>query len=1030
MKTVRDACVVQDNALSIKLWEQVEQLDELITAQGDGSVFFEKTFITQGMKDLIVEGLARLSGNSSQAIFHLKQAMGGGKTHLLVGFGLLAKHPKLRAKHCAGMVGAESFTTADIAAFNGRNNPDNFFWGEIANQLGKGDQFKSFWTSGPKAPDEKDWLKLFDGDRPILILLDELPPYFQYYDTQKVGNGTVADIATRAFANLLSAAGKKKNVCVVVSDLAAAYDTGSKLIYRALADARSEVGRQERPITPVDLAANEIYDILRKRLFKSLPQKAEIEDIADAFGRRLEEAAKSKTVQRGAEAIADEIVATYPFHPRLKNVIALFKENEQFKQTRGLIELVSRLLKSVWERQANDVFLIGPQHFDLSIADVRDKLTEISGMRDVIAKDLWDGQQASHAQIIDLQSGKEAATQLGSLLLTASLSTAVNSVKGLTREEMVECLISPLREPSEFLTAFEELEKIAWYMHHTTEGRFYFDRQENLTKLLQSLAQEAPVNQVDDLIRHRLRDMFKASRKSCYEDVLPLPKLSDATDRIRKGRILLVVSPDSKIPPDEVQKFFEGIAQKNNLCVLTGDKTAMGSVEKAARQLFAAQKADGRIPKGHAQREDLERKQQTYEQDFNSTILNLFDKVLFPIQRPGMPIMLAAKPLDMTRDSTKAFNGEEQIEKTLSSDPLKLYTDVEKDFDAIVDKAQDLLWPENQDDARWSDVTDRYSEQAGMPWLQPKGLDILRAIACNRGLWEDLENGYITKKPKKKLTSAQVIADTQPDDTGRVRLRVNPINGGPAPRIQYAEDGPVSDKCKHLTDNHLSTHALRVSFLVCDVSGQYETGEPVVWTNRLVLRSEMVEKNGARFVELLVAPRGEIHYTLDGSEPREGILYSEPIAITDDEVLLRAFACADNIEQKEDFRFPTKGKKGKHDFHIDDVKPAKLVSRSGRKLDSKSRTFEGLKKAADCSATFEGVNITVGQGNQMIAINVGEINVDADFIKTLLIKVLEKFNSDTPVTMTFRKSAFASGYDLKDFATKLSIDLGPMDVEQ
>ena len=84
-----------------------------------------------------------------------------------------------------------------------------------------------------------------------------------------------------------------------------------------------------------------------------------------AYGRKLEEAAKSKTANRGAEAIADEIAATYPFHPRLKNVIALFKENEQFKQTRGLIELVSRLLRSVWERQANDVFLIGPQHFDL-----------------------------------------------------------------------------------------------------------------------------------------------------------------------------------------------------------------------------------------------------------------------------------------------------------------------------------------------------------------------------------------------------------------------------------------------------------------------------------------------------------------------------------------------------------------------------------------------------------------------------------------------------------------------------------------
>ena len=400
------------------------------------------------------------------------------------------------------------------------------------------------------------------------------------------------------------------------------------------------------------------------------------------YGRKLEEAAKSKTANRGAEAIADEIAATYPFHPRLKNVIALFKENEQFKQTRGLIELVSRLLRSVWDRQANDVFLIGPQHFDLAIPEVRDKLTEISGMRDVIAKDLWDAQQSAHAQVIDLQTGKEAATQVGALLLTASLSTAVNAVKGLTREEMVECLVSPLREPSDFLAAFEELEKVAWYLHHTPEGRYYFDRQENLTKLLQSLAHDAPENQVDDLIRHRLREMFKPTRKTGYDDVLPLPKLEDVADRVRKGRVLLIVSPDSKIPPEEVQKFFDGLSQKNNLCVLTGDKTAMGSVEKAARQLFAAQKADGRIPKGHPQRDDLESKQQAYEQDFNSTILNLFDKVLFPIQRAGRPAQLAAKPLDMTRDATKPFNGEEQIEKTLISNPLKLYLDVEKDFDA------------------------------------------------------------------------------------------------------------------------------------------------------------------------------------------------------------------------------------------------------------------------------------------------------------------------------------------------------------
>ncbi|MFZ4819553.1 MAG: DUF499 domain-containing protein, partial [Limisphaerales bacterium] len=730
---------------------------------------------------------------------------------------------------------------------------------------------------------------------------------------------------------------------------------------------------------------------------------------------------------RGAEAIADEIAATYPFHPRLKNVIALFKENEHFKQTRGLIELVSRLLRSVWDRNSNDVFLIGPQHFDLSIAEVRDKLTEISGMRDVIAKDLWDAQQSAHAQVIDLSTGKEAATQVGTLLLTASLSTAVNAVKGLTTAEMVECLVSPLREPSEFLESFQQLEESAWYIHHTPEGRYYFDRQENLTKLLQSLAHDAPENQVDDLIRHRLRDMFKPTRKSAYEEVLPLPKLGDVADKVRKHRVLLIVSPDSKIPPEEVQKFFDGLSQKNNLCVLTGDKTAMGSVEKAARQVYAVQKADGRIPKGHPQRDELEKKQQSYEQDFNSTVLNLFDKVLFPIQRAGKPSQLAGKPLDSARDQTKPFDGEAQVEKTLTSNPLKLYLDVEKDFDPIRDKSQDLLWPENQDEARWSDVADRYTEQAGMPWLPPKGLDTLKSIACNRGLWEDLGNGYVTKKPKKKRTSVQVIAESEPDDKGEVRLRINAQNAGPAPRIHYAEDGPVNEKSPQLKDQFLTTKALRVNFLVVDPSGQYESGDVVTWSNKLVLRNNLKEDSGKRSVELLAAPTGKIRYTLGGEEPREGVLYDKPVEIGDGETLIRVFAEASGLEAKAEFRYPAKGKKG---VQVDDVKPGRLVSRTGRKLDSRTKTFEGLKQAADKTVEFEGVVITVGQGNQMVGVTVGEVRVNATFIEDILKTVLEKFEPTTPVSMTFRKAHFNSGHDLKDFAEKLGFELNPGDVEQ
>lgn len=148
-------------------------------------------------------------------------------------------------------------------------------------------------------------------------------------------------------------------------------------------------------------------------------------------------------------------------------------------------------------------------------------------------------------------------------------------------------------------------------------------------------------------------------------------------------------------------------------------------------------------------------------------------------------------------------------------------------------------------------------------------------------------------------------------DEGRVRLRVNAVNAGPAPRIYYSEDSFVSESSAVLKEDSYSTTALRVSFLVKDPSGQYETGDPVVWTNRLVLRNRLSRGgDGRRHVELFVAPRGEIRYTLDGSEPRDGRLYDVPIAVGDGEVHVRVFATADGLEAKETFSFPATGRGG------------------------------------------------------------------------------------------------------------------------
>jgi hypothetical protein len=94
--TVRDTCKIHPMVHDYRMSEAIESLSDLISGEGDGTEFFARSHVTQGMDTLFREGLLQLAGRSDQAAFELAQTMGGGKTHLMVALGLLAKHPHLR----------------------------------------------------------------------------------------------------------------------------------------------------------------------------------------------------------------------------------------------------------------------------------------------------------------------------------------------------------------------------------------------------------------------------------------------------------------------------------------------------------------------------------------------------------------------------------------------------------------------------------------------------------------------------------------------------------------------------------------------------------------------------------------------------------------------------------------------------------------------------------------------------------------------------------------------------------------------
>jgi predicted AAA+ superfamily ATPase len=262
----------------------VLNLDSFLNREVDGEAFFQENYLTNGMETLIDRAFRHLAGGAAgTSVFHLSQAMGGGKTHSMMALGLLAREPSLRLAVLGDKNPAPGLGPVRVVGFNGRRSDVPFgIWGSIAEQLEKKDQFRSYY-SPLSAPGPEAWRTLI-GSEPIIVLLDELPPYMENAKSIAVGNSDLAVVSTTALANLMIAASDMPNAIVVLSDLGGgSYQDGENLINKSLANLKNETKRIALPITPVNPQGDELFHILRCRLFESLPAEGARRAVADDY---------------------------------------------------------------------------------------------------------------------------------------------------------------------------------------------------------------------------------------------------------------------------------------------------------------------------------------------------------------------------------------------------------------------------------------------------------------------------------------------------------------------------------------------------------------------------------------------------------------------------------------------------------------------------------------------------------------------------------------------------------------------------
>lgn len=881
----------------------VLNLDVFLKGQVDGPAFFEENHFTVGMQTLIDRAFRHLGGaGAGSSVFQLSQAMGGGKTHSMIALGLMARDPALRRKVLGNADPAPKLGVCRVAGFNGRStDAPGGIWGSIADQLGKADQFKQYISPLLNAPGPEAWKQLLGGD-PLVLFLDELPPYLEYAVAVPVGSADLGVVTTAALANLFVAVAEMDNVCLVLSDLAGTnFGGGQASLQAAFERARNGITNEARriavPITPVNPNGDELYHILRKRLFEQVAPESEIERIAAAYREALREAGKMNLTSTMPESLYTRVLDSYPFHPDLRELVGKFKENEGFQQTRGVIRLMQMVIADLWNsKRADKIDLIHPYDLDLNLDEIASEIRTINpALSEAIAHDIAHAGDAEVEQI-DIANGNSDASDAARLILIASLSTTPGAIHGLREHQLVDCLQRPGRDLSTFKTnVLDKLATRAWYLHNSADGRLFFKNQQNLAAKLRSTAQSLHSETVDRMLREHLEGYFAASLRDCYQVVKVLPPLDEVQVEQEKCT-LVIVRPGgqaNQLPISaDWQAWWDQQQYKNRVLFLTGSKDTYQKVLDAARQTRALQTIDDELRSENTASDDpqwraLDNLRDRVGLQFNAALKEAFDQIVYP----SINSALRATGIDLAFAGNQS--GEATIRKTLEG-AQKFTTKI--DDDAFRTRAEARLF--GSADTKvvlWTDFKRAAAVNTNWPLHKLSALDDLRADCIRRGIWRE-EGNHIRRGPFPPAVPEVAIRELSVDDEGDgyTYLKIEPLHA-PAVVFESGNSNPTPSSSPVPTPSRFEATGLHYRFMAYDPEDIGRTSAVKEWTAKLRVKYQLHDRGDHQELELLALPRVNgltIRFTTDGSAPEYtgAATYDGPFRVPPNCRIVRAMA--------------------------------------------------------------------------------------------------------------------------------------------
>ncbi|MCB1501366.1 MAG: DUF499 domain-containing protein [Bauldia sp.] len=1020
--TVKQLCTPSSLVTSDSLVEQVAQIEDFASGKINGKEFFRRNYFTDGLRRLVERGFERLGGKTDDGAFYLTQAMGGGKTHSLIAFGLLASDPALRKEVLPRLTSGGEFGAAKVVIFNGHQNPDSLLWGYIAEQLGRVEIMTPFWRNGPRTPGVDEWAAVL-GDEPVLILLDELPSYLQMAQGEPVGNSTLGDLTIGALERLFNALPRCPRACVVVTNLKDdVYLDGSGQLRTLIESLTKHYDRNAQAITPVQQNTGEVFAIVRKRLFDGLPTADRIDEVAQAYVDALQKAKRVDTIATTPETFIERIRETYPFHPSIRDIVARFAENRGYQKTRALIRLLRLAVRSAFNANDN-AFLIGLQHLDFNDQATIEEIRKINpAYANAISRDIADRGNAL-AERIDAAEGVPTASAVAKVLLMSSLSTAETPLRGLTDGELIETLVDPLLEVSEIKASLGRLQGQAWYLFQGVDQRIFFGQTANVTAEITEIAANIAEEQVDQTLRAKLQEVFKPRTGALYSDRMAiLPALDEIQLDDDRPTLVILERPADKLPQDFVDWWNKQDLQ-NRVLVLTADPNAVTTLRTSARRMRAIEKVEERIKTQHGsastQMQELQGVKEREAAGFTSSLRETFKTIVFPTGKS----LRKVDDFRMEFDRND-YSGEQQIVDTLTKRGKFIPSDrFDAEFENLRLEAEDLLF--DADAVQQSSLRRNAAIRSGWFWLPRNGFDQLVKTSVQRGFWRE-KDGLVAKKWERRTRVTARLDDFGPNplETGRFIVNVTPED---ADTVYVSEKGLADPSRDTKLDGRVyETEAAAAWFLAVDSKGAATTGDPFEWRAPIRVKPDVKRISGGYKVSFIVSPRSAVvRATFDGTDPKAGPVVGAEIEAPAGATKLRVVAeVAGQFSQEEDAPLtgPNEGPGGgftppKAALKLD--APVTMTSRFEPK--DTAAAFSALDRLAKTAGTqILGGSIEVNGGRlagDYLTLRVGQdVKVGASELDALVKTLVETLNASAPtVKLRIDGIAFLSGRDLTAF---------------